>query len=619
MEIELKEVRDFIAGHAPFNSLAADVLDTLPRQVTTRYLRRGSTFPPADIEEDTLFIIRSGAIELRDEKDNLIGKLAETSVYGEMCRQQKAGKIIGHASEDTLLYTMPCTTIKSLCSLSEQFRNYFSSTIQQRLQQAVTLAQGPIQSYSAMTLEVNKLTVRRPVTVQVDTTIRKAARVMSAENVSSILIMENETLAGIVTDQDIRVRCVAGEIDTTRPISDIMTAKPITIESWTPLSNALLIMTRNQIHHLPILSNGTPTGNLSLSDVVRHLSTNPALIASDIDKANSIDALKKISRRMPELQLQLTNANITGSHLGEVMSTITDSLCQRLLKLAEAELGPPPAPYAWMSAGSQARNEQTSHSDQDNALIIDDSASDEDMLYFEKLARFVSDGLNTCGYVYCPGDAMATNPQWRLRLGEWKRTFEKWIERPEKKALMLSSIFFDMRPVFGNKELFTALQQHILQKTRASGIFIAYMAANALSHKPPLGFFRNFVLVHDGKHDNTLDIKHRGLAPIVDIARIYALNLGIAAVNTNERLAQAMEQGSLSREMGANLMDAFEFISSLRIRNQAGQIRKGEPVDNYLPPSMLSGLERDHLKDAFSVISDMQNVLENRYQSSRLQ
>jgi CBS domain-containing protein len=175
-----------------------------------------------------------------------------------------------------------------------------------------------------------------------------------------------------------------------------------------------------------------------------------------------------------------------------------------------------------------------------------------------------------------------------------------------------------LRPVHGDAGLYAALQEDILSNSKNSGIFIAYLVSNALSHRPPLGFFRNLVLIHGGDHKNTLDIKHRGITPIVDIARIYALSEGLPAVNTNERLKLACEAGALSAEMYASLADAFELISTLRIQHQVNKMIRGLPPDNYLSPNELSKLERSHLKDAFSIIKILQEALANRYQSGRL-
>ena len=143
------------------------------------------------------------------------------------------------------------------------------------------------------------------------------------------------------------------------------------------------------------------------------------------------------------------------------------------------------------------------------------------------------------------------------------------------------------------------------------------MAANALTHRPPLGFFRTFVLIHGDEHDDTLDIKHRGIVPITDIARTPSLSKGLHATNTTDRLRIAVKTGALSEEMGENLEDALEFIASLRISHQADQIRRGDQPDNYLPPDNLSELERKHLKDAFKVIQDMQDAMDHRYQLAR--
>jgi CBS domain-containing protein len=299
------------------------------------------------------------------------------------------------------------------------------------------------------------------------------------------------------------------------------------------------------------------------------------------------------------------------------VSAITDALTSRLLDLAEAELGPPPVPYAWMAGGSQARREQSSHSDQDNALLIADHMKPEDDAWFAALAKAVNDGLNACGYVYCPGEVMASNPKWRQPLRIWRKYFTNWIERPDPMALMLSSVFFDLRPVRDPEGMFEELQEHVLTHSRANRIFIAYMAANALKHRPPLGFFRNFVLIHGGEHDHTFDLKHRGTVPVIDMARVHALAAGLQQVNTLERIEAAAAAGNLSREGAANLTDAMELIGTLRIRHQGQQLRRGQPADNFLSPDDLSPLERGHLRDAFVLINSMQESLGQRYQAGR--
>lgn len=620
MEIELIEIRDFIALHPPFDVLDENALNNLPKKLTIRYFRQGCIFPDSTIQKKSLYIIRAGAIELRNQYDQLVDKLSEGDIYLLDEQVDKySNELKGICVEDTLVYLLGYEDLVLLQNQFDDFNRQFNQSINERLRHAVELTQSAdMRDLSAMKLEVSGLTDRLPVMVDATTTIQEAAKIMTNEYVSSILVMAEKKLVGLLTDRDIRTRCVATGLGYSESVSCIMSKELETVLDKTLLSEALLLMTRKKIHHLPIMKGNEPVGILTTSDVIRHLSTSPALIATDVYKANSVDALKKISTRLPELQLQLSLSSATAKHIGEVFSSITDAITCRLLELAEALYGAAPVDYVWAAGGSQARNEQTSHSDQDNALIISDQLKPEHEEYFKKMSSFVCDGLDACGYVYCPGDAMANNIQWRQPLKTWIKKFSHWINSPEPKALMFSSIFFDLRPVYGTFSLFNQLQDAVLKQTKNNEFFISHMVGNALTHQPPLGFFRNFVMVHDDKHKHTLDIKHRGVVPIVDIARVIALDNGIKATNTVERLDAAFQCNALSAEMHGNLIDALEYIGSLRIRHQAKQIRAGLNADNYLPPEELSGLEKNHLKDSFSIIKTMQQFFESRYPSSRI-
>lgn len=620
MEIELVEIRDFLAERPPFDVLPEEQLNELPKLLDIRYLRRTSLFPPSDSDSPYLYILRSGAIELLDEEDNLVEKLAEGDIYTTDCQLIDFGRAIrGVTTEDTLLYQLPCKHLRALRQAEPAFDRHFTDSIRDRLKQAVRTLQdnGDASSIAQMTVEVSHLLKKNPVVIEIGSTIRQAAQLMSDKNVSSVMLMDDDQLAGMITDRDLRKRCVASGLSPEEPVSQIMTTDLETIEESTLAIQALMTMTRLHVHHLPVMRNNQVVGMLTATDLARHQTTNSAFLATDVRKAETIEDLARVSERLPELQFQLANSSASALHIGDAIASITDALTVRLIEMAEVEIGPAPVPYVWMCGGSQARREQTSHSDQDNALLISDEMRPEHAGYFETLAKRVTDGLNACSFVYCPGDAMASNLKWRQTLSAWRKYFNTWINKPDPMALMLSSIFFDLRPVHGEKELFYELQSDILDKSRGNGIFTAYMAANALQHRPPLGFFRNFVLIHDGEHNDTFDIKHRGIVPITDIARVFALSQGLKPVNTTERLEAAAETTILSREMGENLVDALEFIASMRINHQAEQIRKGIRTDNYLAPDELSDLERRHLKDAFRVIQDMQETLESRYQGGR--
>ncbi len=618
MEVELIEIRQFLERRNPFNHLNPELLDELPKDIEIRYLRRGGAFPPRD---GFVYVVRSGAVDIFDGNGELCEKLAEGDLYSVTCQLVNFSQCDrGEAAEDTLLYMLSCERLKELCRASREFNEHFSATVKDRLKAAVTTVQvSDDPTVAAMMVEVGSLIRKKPITVKAGTSIRETAALMSNKDVSSVMVMDGDDLVGLVTDRDLRKRCVAIGLNGSEPIDQIMTPEPKTIEARSLSAQALMTMTRMHVHHLPVTQNGRLLGMVTATDLAHQQSANSAYLAADVRKAKSVEDLIAVSKRLPALHLHLANASVTARHIGEAVSCLTDSITGRLLEMAEAELGPPPVPYAWLAGGSQARHEQSSHSDQDNALLLsDDFDKERHDTYFAALAKFVSDGLDACGFVYCPGDAMATNPEWRQPLKVWMGYFNKWIESPEPKSVMLSSIFFDLRPVTGSVELFTPLQQNILKKTQENRIFLAYMMANALKHRPPLGFFRQFVLERGGEHDETLDLKHRGIVPITDIARVLALSLGEPAVNTVERLRACAGTPAISSDMAENLEDALEFIASLRIQHQANQIRHHKKADNYVPPDELSELEREHLKHAFRAIQTMQETMAKRFGADKL-
>ena len=619
MDVELLEIRDFLATRPPFDQLPDDVLDRLPKHLSVRYLRRGTRFPPVDADAPYLYIVRRGAIEMRDVRGELVSKLGE----GENCvfpcdPQRPEGQLKGITAEDTLVYLLPCAHLQQLRSEYSAFAEHFEQSVAERLRKALRLMrEGPVRGTRLMTVYVGELLGRDLVKATPETSIREAAAVMTENRVSSLVLMEGEKLVGMITDRDLRGRCIVPGLSFDRPVREIMTEHLHTTQWDTLGSQAMIVMSRLNVHHLPVLDGGRVVGVISTTDLVRFQSSNAVYLVSDIRKAPDVETLVQASRKLSELQIHLVNSGSTADHVGEAITAVTDAISIRLLELAETELGSPPVPYVWMAGGSQARREQTSHSDQDNALMFADDATAEDKTYFEALARFVNDGLNACGYYYCPGEVMASNPKWRQPLRVWRKYFKHWIEQPEPMALMLSSVFFDLRPVHGATGLFDELKRCILDRTRGNKLFVAYMASNALKRRPPIGFFRNFVLISGGEHDQTFDLKLRGIVPIVDLARVAALSAGISEVNTVERLELAAETKALSKDGAADLIDALEFIATLRIRHQAKQLRAGKKADNFLSPDEISPLERGHLKDAFSLIDTIQEAFGQRYQASR--
>lgn len=470
-----------------------------------------------------------------------------------------------------------------------------------------------LMAYSPLLSTPLRQLARSPLaTIAAEASVREAAEQMRRARVSSLLVMQAGELAGIITDRDLRNRVLAEGRSADTPVHAVMSGQLICAQADESALEALLTMARCEIRHLPVLDGQRLIGIISTSDLLQLSRAHPLPLIAELRRQTSPEALAASCRRLPTLLVMLVDSGASAYQVGRLMSAVADAIAQRLIALAEGELGPPPAPYAWLIFGSQAREEQGLASDQDHALLIDNSVDAESDHYFAALAERVSAGLADCGYRRCPGGVMASNPRWRMPLAGWQHTFRDWILRPEPQALMHATIFFDGRCLHGEAALWQTLQQEVLALTAKQQIFLAHLAREALKHRPPLGPFGRLA-TQGGK----IDVKHRGVVPIIDLARVYALAAGIPAVNTQARLTASAQHG-LSREGSENLRGALELIATLRFRHQAQQVRRGEAPDNQLALEQLSPFERRQLRTAAQVVRDMQNALAERYASGQL-
>ncbi|MEW6997358.1 putative nucleotidyltransferase substrate binding domain-containing protein [Colwelliaceae bacterium BS250] len=614
MSKELADIHDFIKVIEPFNQLSQECIEQIINQISICYVRAGEELPPQGIDQPCLYFVRKGALAYYSGDEELLGKYGEGDVCTVFCRGDNQDSIKVIPEEDTLLCVLDYQQLKIIIKDFPEVLAFFMNTAGQRLQHKVaSINEEAIMSSTLMNTSIGDFYHAPAVTIEATDSIQQAAKKMTELSFSCLVVVQDGGVAGIVTDKDLRRRCIAEGLSFSQPVSDIMTSNLSLIDINYSAYDALIKMTSQHIHHLPVTKDGQLVGMITVTDLMNQEGLNAVNMASIIRKANTVVELAKIAELLPKLQIRMTKLGTTADNVGKTISAITNAFTMRLITMAEQQYGPAPVPYAWLAAGSQARQEQFAHSDQDNALIISNDMQPEDDAWFARLAKFVSDGLAACNFIYCPGNVMATNQKWRQPAKVWQQYFDKWINKPEPLALMNSSIFFDLKIVCGDASLLTEVRVSMLQKTQANTLFIAHMSGNALKLRPPLGFFRDFVLISNGKNKKTLDLKHNGIAPIVDLARIYALSEGIEAVNTIERLRLAAGTKSLSKTSAANLIDAYEFLGTLRVEHQARQLLDSAEPDNYLAPKEISRLEREHLKDVFKVIKTMQSSRQTTY------
>ena len=599
-------IAEFLHTVQPFNALTGEDLRWLASRLEANYYPQGKSIF-ASSPAPGLAIIRKGAARLLDKDRKFLDKRSEGEIFGhDIYFHGELKEYFVEAEEDCLLWHLDFKNFQKLCNKHPLISEYFSSHLKSRLTAAILVKHSVTQ--------VRDLLNREPVLVESEVSIREAAQEMSVENVSSILIVQNDELCGIVTDKDLRRRVLVEGLNSSLPIKTVMTANPMSIPPEADVDSALLIMMRKNYHHLPVVDGVKPLGLVTAGDILRAQSEHPLRLVRDIYKMNSLKELLELSLRLPSLYERMVNLGRGVGQIGRMVTHVTDAFTVRLIQLAGVKLGPPPMAFAWVVFGSQAREEQTARTDQDNGLVLERDANEDEGRYFAKLSELVCDGLDKLGYVYCPGEVMALNVKWRVSLPKWKRYFDHWVDEPSPKSVMHSSIFFDIRCVYGESALVDSLQEHVTTITRDNGIFLRFMATNALSHRPPLGFFRRFVQEDDGTQSEGLNLKHRGIVPIIDLVRIRALEGGIREANTFRRIEQATATGVMNKKDASSLRDALILINRIRIAHQSKQMAAGEKPSNFVPPQELSPLMRRNLKAAFMLVVEAQSALEHRYQ-----
>ena len=606
---ELQPIFDFMRRLAPFDSLQEQTLKQCCKVLTIAYYSQQQKLVHVDSNDPQLYIVRSGAFEVSTQEGELIDRIGEGQYFG-FSGMLSGEKVVNqvHILEDGLVYHLPAVMFDQLRANCHSFDRFFNQAFAKRLRN-----QGSLKHNHISTARITNIMSRELTTITRDATIHQAALLMSEKRLSSLIVVNEDKLCGILTDRDLRNRVLAKGLTGTLLVEQAMTEHPTTIKPEALIFEAMLKMSEKNIHHLPVVKGNKPIAIITSTDLIRSQSSQPLLLIGQIDRQNSLESLIQVSQKIPDLLFNLISSDAKAMEIGRVLTSVTDSLTRRLIALRQEQLGPAPMTFCWLAFGSQGRQDQMAGSDQDNALILEREATKVEKNYFKKLSEYVCSALNECGFPFCPGNIMAQNPKWQLTLQQWLQAFSKWIKTPDPSALLNATIFFDMRPVFGDLSLFKQLQTTVLKNTKNNDIFIAALSQNALQSTPPLGFFRSFVLERDGSEVKGIDLKHKGNALINDIVRIYALSVGIEEVNTIKRIEALIALSAIDKDIAMNLLDSWEFIAHKRLTNQGQQFNNTQPVSNYILPDSLSSLVRHQLKDAFKVIHEAQGTVKHKF------
>ena len=443
------DIERFTTTVEPFHQLTEDERRELSDRFSVEDVAAGDTAFQIGGDDGAFYVIVDGAVELLGRDGEVLNHIGAGDMFGYRALLYGDTSIAqARAAESTNVLRLDGATFTDLCVRHRPLRRFFDAKRIRARREAA--GRSDSSSVSLMATPLSDMLARKPITLPPETPIRQAAEIMAEHNISSMLVTQDERLVGFVTDRDLRGNVVAAGLSTEGPLADIMTPDPVTLEGTTYGFEAMLAMAKLHIHHLPVMEEGRLAGMITSTDLLERRSSSAVFVIGDIYKRSTAAELAEVSKQIPKVLTRLQGASASAHSIGHVISSIGEAITCRLLELAEEQLGPPPVPYAFVVEGSMARYEQTALSDQDNGLLLSDEFRPEEHdEYFLALAKFVCDGLDACGYEYCRGEIMATTPKWRQPLSVWKSYFDRWIDEPEPMALMHSSIFFDMRAIYG--------------------------------------------------------------------------------------------------------------------------------------------------------------------------
>jgi CBS domain-containing protein len=625
----MHDIAEFLGGRDPFRGLDEAELERLASSTEVEFFPAGTTIvPQGELPQDRIRVIRRGSVELFD-RGRPVDLLGEGEMFGHpSVLSGLPTRYEARAQEDSLTYSLPAEEVIPLLGRPSSLR-FLARTLLARGRGSAGEVAPP--SPEVAQQPAAALVRRPPVICGPDSTLREAARLMDAQEVSSVLVEIGSGDFGIVTDRDLRSRVVAGSLSRDDPVTAAMSAPVIGVEAEQTGADVMLTMLDHDIRHVPVFSRrGEVLGVIVGIDLVAAETRSPFVLRRAIARARNKAELRDVASELNSTVIALHRAELAPSQVSEVISAVADALVGRMIDLAVESQGPPPAEFCWMSLGSHGRREPVPSSDVDSGMAWRDVpdpdpisaeprrhlASMRTSEYMHGIAAHVADCVRVVGWRLDPHGVTASGAFSASSIEDWERCIKGWLTHPsDNRVLIATSIVLDGRIIRGPERGLDV--KKLLFETGDRTTMERWMLRLALAAKPPTGFMRDIVVEGSGEQRGTFDIKVGGLLPIVDLARYAALKGDVRVTSTLARLHAGRDQGVLEATEARILEEAYELFSALRLDHQVTQLERGRRPDNRLDPKQLDPLTRRYLRDAFREVAAVQRSLAGDLASAR--
>ena len=594
--------REFIKKIQPFSFLSEDELDIILSGLEVHFFETNAQVYKKGAISDYVYVISSGLIGLFDD-EAAVDYLSKEEIFGVMCLHGCPSSFTAKAIEDSVCYSIAMGSFTVVFDKNKRFAAFFTTFINRRFRMFRTIASDrKVLEEASFVVEVKRIIYKEPIVCRSDTSIADAASQMERSGVSSIVVIDDDKKPiGILTHRDLRNVIIRGDKSSTVAF---MSCPVETIHTNATIFDALAKMIDSGIDHLVVVTQDERVfGVITRKDIQVHLEPSFSVVKlfRKVVRATTIKELEAISRTLRVSVAKIVMTGASFYDLTRMICSVHDAIVAKVIEILAH--GRSASHCAWIQMGSSGRKEEIIATDQDNALVCKGSEP-------VAIAEDVTASLAKIGFPKCPGNYMASNGTWNQPLSVWKEYFRQWFQRPIPDHIRYLSVFLDMRPVYGDTALYSELVATIRPVvTDAAVNFLAY---DAVQLEPPLGI-PGIVRLRKG-----LDLKTYGIYPIVNGARVLAVDSGILDItNTKERLETLNADGVISSEMCNDVLASYGFVQDFRLRHHSRAVLNQTDINNTVNAKELSRVDLLLLKESLKIVALFQKFLMKKYNVQR--
>ncbi len=599
---------EFLFETAPFNTLTA------PQKTLLREVAQIASYPSGaallfpDSLPEQVWVIASGHAQINE--DGHVHILGAHEAFGWRALLTGRNHATVTALDEVQAWQLPKATLMALLGDNPAFSAKVFAEVAQQLVDDEEIDHNR-EMMSLMLVRVKDAYLQKPFYVDGQLDLVSVCRILAEQKLTNALVRdvhEGVERIGMFTTTDLRDAILNPIAPGALPVRAVARFDLISLSPEAELFDALLTMLRHRVHRLLVKDGHTILGILSQLDLMSFMSNHSHLITLEVEQASTVEDLRGAALQVDDSIKMLQRGGMRIEIISKLVSELNGQIFAKLWSL----LAPPELVQnsCLLVMGSEGRGEQILKTDQDNALLLRNGYTHPDLA---GITRQFSAALLTFGYPPCPGNIMVTNPLWCQSLATFRETVAHWLYGAEPEGKMNLAIFLDARAVSGDATLLANARKHALKLAIGSNTFVGQMASaiNQFS-EPPSGWWNR--LTHlQFKEPETFDLKKIGTFPIVHGARVLALDHGIEALGTVERLQAMANEFLVAPALVRDLIETLHMLMALKLRNNLRQISLGQPVSNLVELSSLGTLDRDMLQDALNIIKMFKQHLRLRY------